>query len=83
MSYMSISKYFQRIERIDQLIRLRATGPPKELAEKLKISEALLYETLSVMKEYGASIYYNKCICSYYYAEPGFFQFNFRKKEYE
>ena len=57
---MSLKKYIDRFKRIDQLIRLKATGTPKELAEKLHISEALLYLTLSEMKELGAPICYDK-----------------------
>jgi predicted DNA-binding transcriptional regulator AlpA len=65
---MSFIDLIRRIERIDQLIRLRATGRPSELAQKLGISESQLYEVLSIMKvELGGSILYSKTLQSYYY----------------
>ena len=76
---MTIVKYVQRIERIDQLIRLNATGTPKELAQRLGICETVLYETLATMREYGAPIYNDKCMQSYYYEEPCIFEFTFKK----
>jgi len=78
---MSIVKYLQRIERIDQLIRLNATGTPKELAERLGVGETVLYETLALMKQYGAPIYYDKGMQSYYYKEPCTFEFTFKKNK--
>ena len=64
---MSLKKYLERIKRIDKLIRLRATGSPKEFAQKLNISESLLYATLSEMKDFGAKICYDKVYNTYYY----------------
>ncbi|MDP4272673.1 MAG: HTH domain-containing protein [Bacteroidota bacterium] len=80
---MSIVRYLQRIERIDQLIRLQATGTPKELANRLSLSESVIYQTLAFMKKYGAPIYYNKYLESYCYEEPCFFVFTFKKKKIE
>jgi|OpeIllAssembly_1097287.scaffolds.fasta_scaffold166397_1 hypothetical protein len=58
----------RRIERIDQLIRLKATGTPTELALKLGLSESQLFEVLSLMKnEFGAPIRYSKASRCYYY----------------
>ena len=52
-----------RIERIDQLIRLKATGNPSELALKIGISESQLYEVLNIMKkELGGPILYSKIL---------------------
>jgi len=33
---MPIINYLERLQRIDQLIRLKATGTPRELADKLE-----------------------------------------------
>jgi len=78
---MSTEKYLKRIERIDYLIRLKATGKPTELAKKLDISKTVLYETLAVMKEYGASIIYNRYIESFCYEDIGYFDFSFIQSE--
>jgi len=76
---MTIVKYFQRIERIDQLIRLNATGTPRDLSQKLNICETVLYETIAIMKEFGAPIYYDKFKQSYCYEEDGKFDFLFNR----
>jgi hypothetical protein len=60
-------KQIQRIERLHQLIRLKATGPHKECALKLAISERQVYNIIEIMKELGAPIYYNNAIGSYCY----------------
>jgi len=64
---MNIDKYFERIERIDQLIRLKATGSPKEFAKKLGISKSSLYEYLNYLKDKGGPIEFDKEVNTYYY----------------
>ena len=60
----------ERLERIDQLIRLHATGKPSELATKLNISISTLYELLNYLKDLGASFYYSREKQSYVYEYP-------------
>jgi len=60
-------KYINRLKRIDQLIRLEATGNPKELASRLEISERQLYRYINDLKETGAKITFNHNINSYTY----------------
>lgn len=76
---MSLIKYIDRIERIDWLIKLKATGTPKVFSKKLNISESILYETIALMKEYGAPIYYNKFLQSYCYEDECTFEFTFKQ----
>jgi len=45
---------FQRLNRIDHLIRIKGTGTPSELAEKIGMSERSMYEYIRLMKEFGA-----------------------------
>jgi hypothetical protein len=67
---MSFIDQIHRIERLDQLIRMKAIGRPSELALKLEISESQLYETLNTMKfGLGAEIQYSKSIHSSYYSK--------------
>ena len=76
MSYLNS----KRLSRIDQLIRLKATGSPKEFAGKLEISERALYDHLSWLKsEGGCPIRYCRLRRSYYYARKGRFVFEFRR----
>lgn len=60
-----------RLERLDYLIRSRATGTPQELAERLEISERRLYDILNEMRDLGAPIKYSKTLRTYYYARKG------------
>lgn len=45
---MAIIDYIERIKRIDQFIRMQATGTPKEFAEKIGISKAH-YMNISIL----------------------------------
>ncbi|MEM9686336.1 MAG: HTH domain-containing protein [Bacteroidota bacterium] len=76
-----IIKHIELIERIDQLVRLQATGNSAELAERLNISRAQLYRIIDVMKELKAPIEYNFTMSSYIYTEQGNFRFGFFCKE--
>ena len=73
-------KYIDRIESIDRLVRIKATGTPKELADRLKISERSLYETLNLMKELGTPIRYSNDKRSYFYENEGAFSFQFKER---
>jgi hypothetical protein len=66
---MSFLKYLHRLERIDGLIRRKATGTPEEFAERLGLCRSALMEYIREMKELGAPIAYCKQRQSYYYEE--------------
>jgi predicted DNA-binding transcriptional regulator YafY len=72
-------QYFVRLQTIDRLIRIKGTGPPRQLAGKLGISERALYDFLELMKDMGAPITYNKNRQSYMYKEDGGFEMLFKK----
>ncbi len=76
-----IIKHIDLIERIDQLIRLEATGSSAQLASRLNISRAQLYRIINVMKELNAPIEYDFTIPSYIYTEPVDFIFGFHTKD--
>lgn len=69
------------IERIDQLIRLQATGNPNEFARNMDISKASLYRLIDTMKELGAPIEYNITTRSFVYAGHVNFLCGFYLKE--
>ena len=69
------------IERIDQLIRLRATGTPRILARRLSISEASLYRLIDTLKEMGAPIEFSAYSQSYVYTSEVNFLCGFYLKE--
>lgn len=65
---MHFYNQLRRIERIDSLIRLHATGSPHELAARLQISPSQLYQTIKFMKEeLEAPVYYSRDLNSYCY----------------
>ena len=64
---MSLLKYIERLKRMDDLIRRRATGSAREFSEKLQVSESQLFLELKEMKELGAPIEYCTRSRSYCY----------------
>ena len=68
---------FHRLGRIDQLIRIKGTGTPSELADKIGISERSTYEYIKLMKDFGAPVYYSRQRKSYYYKQEGRFLISF------
>ena len=78
---MKIFEQIDRLQRIDQLIRMESTGCPQELANKLDISVSTLYELLNCLKQFGAKIYYNRVKISYAYEEPTELIFKLEKKK--
>ena len=74
---MAIDTYFEKISRIDRLIRLKATGSPADLAQRLKISESGLYRYIGYMRLMGAPIIFCKSRNSYVYTDNGKFQVGF------
>ena len=69
---MALYNYLNRIRRLDDLIRRKSTGSPKELANKLDISERWLYVLLDELKnELGCPIQYDRRRRSYIYGEKG------------
>lgn len=59
------------LERLDQLIRLKATGSPVELADYLNVTERTVYRMINKLKEIGCPIYYDKERNSYCYKCKG------------
>jgi predicted DNA-binding transcriptional regulator YafY len=70
----------ERLQRIDNLIRIKATGTPSSLAGKIGISERCLYKYLNLMKDFGAPIKFSNVRQSYYYDEDGYFKISFAFK---
>ncbi|MFL5754043.1 MAG: HTH domain-containing protein [Bacteroidia bacterium] len=64
---MTATKYFSRLKTIDQLIQEEDTGRPKELAEKLNMSERMIYRYIQNLKDLGAPLEYDAQKESYIY----------------
>ncbi|APD06908.1 hypothetical protein UJ101_01389 [Flavobacteriaceae bacterium UJ101] len=78
---MNFKERINLVERIDQLIRLKAIGTPEKLAERLDISKRQLHRIINSMKELDAPIVYNLSRGSYVYEEPVQFRFGFYGRE--
>lgn len=78
---MSLLKYIERLKRIDDLIRRKATGNPEEFAKKLNISRSQLLQDLKELKELGAAIEYSFNSRSYYYGEECKIILDFRSRK--
>jgi hypothetical protein len=78
---MALYDYLNRIKRLDTLIRQKRTGPPKELAGKLGISERWLYSLMEELKmELDCPIRYDRRRRSYVYEKPGKVVIGFTKE---
>ena len=64
---MTFLEKLKTVERVDQLIRLKATGTPDELAIKLGVSRSTVYEIIECMKSMNAEIKYCKATRSFCY----------------
>ncbi|MFQ5448570.1 MAG: hypothetical protein ACE5FF_16710 [Saprospiraceae bacterium] len=66
---MRFNERYAMLQRLDSLIRRKATGTPAQLVKKLGISRATLYRRLDDLKGRGASIAYDRERQSYLYLE--------------
>ena len=46
-----MEKYVTRLVNLDKLIQSKCTGTPKDLAEKLNVSESTIYRLLKILRE--------------------------------
>ncbi len=72
---MGIKDQFQLLARLDQLIRLRATGAPAMLAQRFEVSERTIYNLLNHLKDMGAPVQYCRDRQSYIYPDGSTFRF--------
>jgi len=79
---MSVQKYIERLLYIDSLIRKKATGPAKQLARKLDLSERHTLLFLKEMKELGCPIKFCRKRNSYYYDTEGEVSVSFFNKHF-
>jgi predicted DNA-binding transcriptional regulator YafY len=72
---MKIFEQIQLLQRLDRLIRLKATGTPQILGEKLQLSERQARRIIDDMKGLGLPISYCKQQQSYFYESEVFMKF--------
>lgn len=64
---MKFLEKLEVIERVDGLIRRKATGTPDELASRLGVSRSTVYELIECLQLLGAEINYCRNKKSFYY----------------
>ena len=75
-----LCKYTERLLRINYLIKQKATGCPKEFAQKLGITERAWYKWRdSLINDLGLPIDYCPIKRTYFYTEEGTFEIGFKK----
>ena len=67
---MKFIEKVNQLQRVDQLIRMKATGTPEQLASRLEISKRTVFELIAFMKSLNAPIYYCHQRLSYCYEYP-------------
>ena len=73
-----MEKYVTRLITLDQLIQRKATGTPRELAQKLNISESTVYRLVRILRDdMGLGVEYsNKYKCYMYKSGSEKFSFD-------
>jgi predicted DNA-binding transcriptional regulator YafY len=64
---MKFLQEIERLQRLDRLIRLKATGTPSELAYRLNVSERTVYNQIDTLRALGAPVSFCKSKQSYFY----------------
>jgi biotin operon repressor len=64
---MQFEKYLARTNYIEELIQKESTGTPKEIAEKLGISERMVHHYIEFLKGKGKNIQFCRRRKSYIY----------------
>ncbi|MBL7803772.1 MAG: HTH domain-containing protein [Saprospiraceae bacterium] len=67
---MTFFDHVNRIKRLHNLIRMKSTGSPKDLADRMAVSRSTLFRHLDDLRSMGAPIAYEKDRQTYYYEEP-------------
>lgn len=64
---MHFSKNFQLLERINGMIIRKTIGTPKQIADRLSISPRKFHRMINELRDFGATIIYNRSRHFYYY----------------
>ena len=66
---MKSIKNLERLQQIHLLIKSETTGSPRELANRMHISERLVYHLIEQLKDFNADICYDRSRKTYYYSD--------------
>ena len=77
---MNLTDYIMRLQAMDKLIQLKATGNASEFAQKVALSRSTIYKYLEILKDLGAPIDYCTKRRTYYYQKPVKLEIAFKDK---
>ena len=63
------------LDRLHNLIRLKATGTPRMLAKKMEVSRRTVFNLIKILRNFGAEIAYCRERETYYYETDIKFRF--------
>ena len=64
---MKTIKNLERVQQLHEMIEMENTGSPKEISNKMNVSERLVYNLIEQLKDYQADICYSRRSKTYYY----------------
>jgi hypothetical protein len=64
---MKFVEHFERVKKMNRLIKSGQTGTPEEFAKTIGICTSHLYRYLAEMEQYGLSIEYSRSLKTYFY----------------
>ena len=73
---MKTIKNLRRLNELHNLIEQECTGSPKQLANRLYVSERLIYCLIEQLRDYGAEVRYDRGRRTYYYLSDFQFEVN-------
>lgn len=77
---MKPADYFDRIKKMNRLIKSGATGTPSEFAKALGISQSHLFRCLHDLELYGMEIRYSRSLKTYFYGNNKVLTINYSLK---
>lgn len=66
---MTIFERFNRIHKMNRMIKTGRTGTPAEFATSLNISQSHLFRCITELQSFGLSIRYSRDLRSYFYSD--------------
>ena len=69
-------KNLKRLQLLHLLIENEQTGPPRDLANRMHISERVVYSLIEYLKDFKANICYDRRRKTYYYSDDFQFKVN-------
>lgn len=74
---MKFVEHFDRVKKMNRLIKSGSTGTPDEFARKIGICTSHLYRYLFEMQQFGMEIGYSRSMRTYYYKNDDELEINY------